>query len=228
MRQTPGATQTFSMPVSSLFRRRWCNVCVAATFALTSVPAFADDAGQREDGHVLAFAMPVADARKTSGFATRRHPIRKTLHFHAGIDLAAPHGTPVRSVADGRVEFAGTRNGYGNVVYIEHGDGRRTTVYAHLSRIDVREGQPVTRGETIGAVGSSGAATGPHLHFEVREGGRPVDPSLLAYLPAVEVAPPMQVAIAPTPPERCLELLMKASLEALDSNELDALRGCAQ
>ena len=228
MRQTPGATQTFSMPVSSPFRRKRCNVCVAAAFALTAGAAYADDAGRVEEGHVLTFAMPVADARKTSGFATRRHPIRKTMHFHAGIDFAAPHGTPVRSVAEGRVEFAGTRNGYGNVVYIEHGNGRRTTVYAHLSRIDVRAGQPVTRGETIGAVGSSGAATGPHLHFEVREDGRPIDPSLLAYLPAVEVAPPKQVAIAATPPERCLELLMKASLEALDPNELDDLRGCAK
>lgn len=216
-------TQTFSMPPISPFRRKRRNVCVAAVLAIAASPVFAGDAAP-----VLAFAMPVADARKTSGFATRRHPIRKTLHFHAGIDFAAPHGTPVRSVADGRVAFAGKRNGYGNVVYIEHGNGHRTTVYAHLSRIDVREGQHVARGETIGAVGSSGVATGPHLHFEVREGGRPIDPSLLAYLPVVEVAPRAQVAIAATPPERCLELLMKASLEALAPDELEALRGCAQ
>ena len=151
------------------------------------------------------------------------------MHFHTGIDFAAPLGTPVRSVAEGRVEFAGTQKGYGNVVYIEHGNGRRTTVYAHLSRIDVREGQSVMRGETIGAVGNSGTATGAHLHFEVRENGRPIDPSLLAYLPAVEVvAPRVQVAMAATAPERCLELLMKASLEALDPNELDDLRGCAK
>lgn len=228
MRHASGDTQTFSMPVSSLFRRKACNVCIAAAFALASGAAFADDAGRMEDGHVLAFAMPVADARKTSGFATRRHPIRKTVHFHAGIDFAAPHGTPVRSVAEGRVEFAGTRKGYGHVVYIEHGNGRRTTVYAHLSRIDVREGQQVMRGETIGAVGSSGVATGPHLHFEVREAGRPIDPASLAYLPAVEVAPRVEVAFATTPPERCLELLMKASLEALAPNELDDLKGCAQ
>jgi len=212
----------------SPFRRRRRNVCVAAAFLLATGPVLAGDAARGEAAPVLAFAMPVIDARKTSGFATRRHPIRKTLHFHAGVDFAAPLGTPVRSVADGRVVFAGKRNGYGNVVYIEHGNGRRTTVYAHLSRIDVGDGQQVLRGETIGAVGKSGTATGAHLHFEVREDGRPIDPSKLAYAPVVDVVSSAQVALATTPPERCLELLVKASLEALETNELEDLRGCTQ
>jgi murein DD-endopeptidase MepM/ murein hydrolase activator NlpD len=104
--------------------------------------------------------MPVEFARTTSGFATRRHPIRKTLHLHAGVDFAAAHGTTVRSVDEGEVEFAGTQGGYGKVVYIRHG-GQRTTVYAHLSRIDVRVGEQVLQGKTIGAVGATGMATGP-------------------------------------------------------------------
>ena len=176
---------------------------------------------------VATLVMPLEFAHKTSGFATRRHPIRKTLHFHAGVDFAAPHGTPVRSVANGTVQFAGTQNGYGKVVHIRHDDGDRTTVYAHLSRIDVREGQSVQPGDNIGAVGSSGLATGPHLHFEVREGGKPVDPLKLAYTPATRTV--ARATFARATPARCLELLTKASLEALDPGEVEILReGCVQ
>jgi murein DD-endopeptidase MepM/ murein hydrolase activator NlpD len=93
------------------------------------------------------------------------------------VDLAAPRGTPVHAVADGRVEFAGVQHGYGNVVYVQHADGRDTTVYGHLSRIDVKMNQRITRGEQIGTVGSTGIATGPHLHFELRVNGSPINPS---------------------------------------------------
>lgn len=95
--------------------------------------------------------------------------------LHRGVDVAAPEGTPVSAMKGGRVTFAGARGGYGNTIIIEHGSNVRT-LYAHLSRIDVRAGQRVRGGEVIGAVGRTGNATGPHLHFEVVRWGRQEDP----------------------------------------------------
>ncbi|WP_375214199.1 peptidoglycan DD-metalloendopeptidase family protein [Aquabacterium sp.] len=129
---------------------------------------------------VRAFlSSPLAFSRVTSGFAMRFHPIQQTWRAHLGVDFGAPTGTPVRSVGDGLVVFAGQQNGYGNVVHIEHSGGR-ATVYAHLSRIDVRRGQRVEQGVRIGAVGATGWATGPHLHFEFKVAGRQVDPMTIA------------------------------------------------
>jgi murein DD-endopeptidase MepM/ murein hydrolase activator NlpD len=118
-------------------------------------------------------------SRVTSGFKMRFHPILNTWRAHNGVDYAAPTGTPVRSVGDGVVEFAGVQNGFGNVVFIRH-RGANTTVYAHLSRINVRKGERVEQGQNIGAVGSTGWATGPHLHFEFRVNGQFVDPMTIA------------------------------------------------
>ncbi len=122
---------------------------------------------------------PVAYTRVSSGFSMRMHPIQKTWRAHLGTDLAAAHGTPVRTVGDGTVEFAGVQNGYGNVVYVAHAN-QHVTVYAHLSRIDVRKGQSVEQGQLIGAVGATGWATGPHLHFEFRVAGKHQDPMTIA------------------------------------------------
>lgn len=124
-------------------------------------------------------ASPMAFSRITSTFKMRFHPILNKWIAHQGVDYAAPTGTPVRSVGDGVVEFAGVQNGYGNVVYIGHRD-HRTTVYAHLSRIDVKRGESVTQSEVIGEVGSTGWATGPHLHFELRINGVYHDPLTVA------------------------------------------------
>ncbi|MGY0196376.1 peptidoglycan DD-metalloendopeptidase family protein [Leptothrix sp. BB-4] len=124
-------------------------------------------------------ASPLAFSRVTSGFSMRFHPILQQWRAHLGVDYAAPTGTPVRSIGDGTVEFAGVQNGYGNVVIVRHG-GEHSTVYAHLSRIGVRVGQKIGQGETLGAVGSTGWATGPHLHFEFKQGGRQVDPIKVA------------------------------------------------
>ena len=124
-------------------------------------------------------ASPMQVSRVTSGFAMRMHPIHQTWRQHLGVDYGAPTGTPVRSVGQGRVEFAGVLGGYGNVVIVDHGRGE-TTLYGHLSRIEVRMGQPVARGQSIGAVGSTGWATGPHLHFEFRENGVHTDPLKVA------------------------------------------------
>jgi murein DD-endopeptidase MepM/ murein hydrolase activator NlpD len=124
-------------------------------------------------------ASPMEFSRVTSGFAMRFHPILQRMRAHRGVDYGAPTGTPVRAVADGQVEFAGRQNGYGNVVQLKHGN-ERSTLYAHLSRIDVRKGQSVEQGQRVGAVGATGWATGPHLHFEFRINGAHVDPLKVA------------------------------------------------
>jgi murein DD-endopeptidase MepM/ murein hydrolase activator NlpD len=124
-------------------------------------------------------ASPMEFSRITSGFAMRMHPLMQTWRQHNGVDYGAPQGTPVRAVGDGVVDFAGWRNGYGNVVELQHGSNR-STLYAHLSRIDVRKGQRAEQGQRLGAVGHTGWATGPHLHFEFRVGGQHLDPLRVA------------------------------------------------
>ena len=124
-------------------------------------------------------ASPMEFSRMTSGFKMRFHPILQTWRAHLGVDYAAPIGTPVRTVADGMVEFAGVQGGFGNVVMVKHG-GSNLTVYAHLSRINVRRGQSVSQGQNVGAVGQTGWATGPHLHFEFRVNGAHRDPLTIA------------------------------------------------
>lgn len=138
-------------------------------------------------------ASPLAFSRVTSGFAMRFHPILQTWRAHLGVDFGAPTGTPVRTVGDGVVSFAGRQNGYGNVVQVQH-SGDRTTVYAHLSRIDVQRGQRVEQGARIGAVGATGWATGPHLHFEFKYGNRQVDPMTIARASESQVLSPQALA----------------------------------
>jgi murein DD-endopeptidase MepM/ murein hydrolase activator NlpD len=111
----------------------------------------------------------------TSGFGRRFHPILKKWRLHTGVDFGAPRGSPIRAAADGIVISAGYSRGYGNRVILDHG-GRISTLYGHCSRLFVSTGQRVRRGQKIAAVGSTGLATGPHLHFEVRVDGRPVNP----------------------------------------------------
>lgn len=124
-------------------------------------------------------ATPLQFSRVSSGFTMRFHPIQHQWKAHLGVDYAAPIGTPVRTVAEGTVEFAGSQNGFGNVVIVKH-TNLEQTVYAHLSRIGVRMGQAVAQGQSIGNVGQTGWATGPHLHFEFRVNGVHQDPSLMA------------------------------------------------
>ena len=139
--------------------------------------AYFDPSGRSRKRAFLA--SPMEFSRVTSGFAMRMHPILQRMRAHLGVDYAAPTGTPVRVVGEGVVDFAGWQNGYGNVVHVRHGSDR-VTVYAHLSRIDVRKGQRVEQGQHIGAVGATGWATGPHLHFEFRVGGVHQDPLKIA------------------------------------------------
>jgi murein DD-endopeptidase MepM/ murein hydrolase activator NlpD len=111
----------------------------------------------------------------TSGFGYRTHPIFGDRRFHSGIDIGAGHGAPVVAAGRGTVVFVGTMSGYGNYIAINHGGGLATT-YAHLSGFSVSNGQSVSRGQRVGSVGCTGFCTGPHLHFEVRVNGSPVDP----------------------------------------------------
>ena len=124
-------------------------------------------------------ASPMEFSRITSGFAMRFHPLQQRWRKHLGVDYAAPTGTPVRTVADGVVSFSGWQNGYGKTIEIDHGNGKGT-LYAHLSRQDVRKGSRVQQGQRIGAVGSTGWSTGPHLHFEFRVNGTHQDPLRVA------------------------------------------------
>lgn len=115
----------------------------------------------------------------TSGFGNRTHPIFGDTRFHAGIDIGAPYGASVIAADAGEVVFTGVLGGYGNAIVVDHGGGLATT-YNHLSAFGVGSGQTVSRGQLIGNVGCTGYCTGPHLHFEVRVNGSPVDP--LPYL----------------------------------------------
>ncbi|MFN7003097.1 MAG: DUF5930 domain-containing protein [Roseinatronobacter sp.] len=125
----------------------------------------------------LPVARPVSAGavRETSGFGMRRHPLTGRSTMHNGLDWAGPRGTPILASADGVVKQAGRQGGYGNLVIIEHAFGIET-YYAHLNSIDVRPGQRVSRGQRIGGMGTTGASTGVHLHYEVRVNGRPVNP----------------------------------------------------
>ncbi len=124
---------------------------------------------------------PVEGARRSSGFGMRFHPILGYSRMHQGIDFAAPSGTPVLASAAGKVVMAGWSGGYGNVIALQHGRNM-VTRYAHLSRISVKVGDTVAQGQRIGAVGSTGLSTGPHLHYEVWVDGKPVNPAEARYL----------------------------------------------
>lgn len=121
----------------------------------------------------LANPSPGSDI--TSTFGTRRDPLLGTAAFHSGMDFRGSMGAPIKATASGKVIFAGRNGGYGNMVEIEHGSGF-TTRYAHMSQIYVSDGDDIEPGMIVGAVGSTGRSTGPHLHYEVRKNGNAVDP----------------------------------------------------
>ena len=126
-----------------------------------------------------AAIIPVSYKRISSDYGWRIHPISRVAKFHTGIDYAAPEGSPVKAAMSGNIVFKGWKGGYGKTVMIRHKNGIET-LYGHLSSfasLDV--GQPVTKGELIGKVGSTGHSTGPHLHFEIRKNGKAVNPALV-------------------------------------------------
>lgn len=121
-----------------------------------------------------SFLMPV-NGKITSGYGYRTHPVYGVKRMHTGVDIAAPHGTPIKAGGDGKVIHAARNGGYGKTVIVDHGNGR-TTLYAHMSSYAVKVGDIVNQGDKIGEVGSTGVSTGNHLHFEVRVNGKHVDP----------------------------------------------------
>jgi len=139
--------------------------------------------------HVNTFpaSWPV-DGRLMGPYGQRIDPFSGEGAYHTGVDISAPTGTPVRASADGIVIHAGRAGGYGRLVIVDHGGGFQT-YYAHLSRFEVVGGQEIRRGELVGLVGSSGRVTAPHLHYEVRNGGAPVNPyRFLTRQPVAQVA----------------------------------------
>lgn len=148
--------------------------------------------GQNRAKSFLRSAL--AFSRVSSGFGGRFHPLLKNWRKHTGVDFAAPRGTPIWATADGTVEFAGVKGGYGNVIEIRH-TGGITTLYAHMSGFasGVRRGTRVSQGQTIGYVGATGWATGPHLHYEFKVSGIHQDPLRVA-LPKAEPLAPKHLA----------------------------------
>lgn len=144
--------------------------------ANTVLQKLGDVQAYREGLERLPIARPVtASVRQTSGFGMRRHPLTGRNKMHSGLDWAGARGTAILAAADGIVKTAERQRGYGNIVVIQHEFGLET-YYAHLNSIDVREGQRVSRGQKIGGMGTTGASTGVHLHYEVRVNGQPVNP----------------------------------------------------
>jgi len=172
------------------------------------------------DGNNLRKAFmraPLEFSRVSSGFGMRVHPIAKAWRAHQGIDYAAPTGTRVRAVGDAVVEHAGPRGGYGNVVILRH-QGQYSTVYAHLSRVAVKRGTRVSQNDTIGFVGQTGWATGPHLHYEFRIGGHARNPfsiAMPAALPVPAAERPAFLAHA-APLVARLDLLANSNLALLE------------
>jgi murein DD-endopeptidase MepM/ murein hydrolase activator NlpD len=144
---------------------------VAATASVTEPAAMPNENVPRLPSEVQ---VPVY-GRITSRFGMRDHPILETERFHTGVDIAVPTGEDIRPMMSGMVVFAGVKGGYGNLVEIDHGNGMRTR-YGHLSDTLVKVGDYLSANQVLGLAGQTGYATGPHLHFEVRQNGQPIDP----------------------------------------------------
>jgi murein DD-endopeptidase MepM/ murein hydrolase activator NlpD len=150
--------------------------------------SFAEIMGFIKNKEVLLASTPAIQPvsnkdlnRIASGFGYRIDPVYKTVKMHAGLDFAAPQGTPIYATANGTIMVAGNLgNGYGNHVIINHGYGYET-LYGHMYRVKARNRQRIKRGEIIGYVGSTGKSTGPHLHYEVHKNDRPLDPVYFFY-----------------------------------------------
>ena len=132
-----------------------------------------------------SLVYPLMGPRASSDFGPRKHPInKKRQHHHDGVDLAAPRGAIIRSIAAGTVIYADPYGGYGNLIVVRHHSGF-TSHYGHCETLKVRIGERIVAGEVIATVGSTGASTGPHLHFEIRQDGKPHSPE--KYLPGLDV-----------------------------------------
>lgn len=165
-----------ALGVADLIVRRVSNPTGAAapTGPAASAPAAPSNEPPTAESEVPDFRLPV-QAPVSSGFGPRRDPFTREVRFHKGIDLAAPEGLTVRAALGGEVVFAGRDGAYGNTVVLRHPGGLQTR-YAHLRSLSVRPGDVVSNEQSLGVVGSTGRATGAHLHFEVSREGKAVDP----------------------------------------------------
>jgi murein DD-endopeptidase MepM/ murein hydrolase activator NlpD len=175
------------------------------------IAALVDGAGISIPDLTVLSTDPVAHA-ESSGFGWRDDPIRHTRSFHSGTDFRGQPGTPVVAAGDGIVRFCGRLGGYGNVIDIDHGGGV-VTRYAHLRRIETRRDVAVTAGEPIGQVGSTGRATGPHLHFEVRLDGAPVSPIAAMSVASLQRESPLAGRLA--------ALVLSPELQATAESDVD-------
>ncbi|MBO4740030.1 MAG: M23 family metallopeptidase, partial [Bacteroidales bacterium] len=132
---------------------------------------------QQKEGFTI---QPVAYSRISSPYGYRVHPVLQTVRMHTGIDYAAPEGTPIKAAADGVITFKGWKGGYGHTVMVRHNNGIET-LYAHMSEVKAVQGHKIKRGELVGYVGSSGLAQAPHLHYEVLQNGKRVNPVYFFY-----------------------------------------------
>jgi murein DD-endopeptidase MepM/ murein hydrolase activator NlpD len=162
--------------------------------AFDRLASIAETGGFRIPDLTVLTTEPVENS-ESSGFGWREDPIKHIRKFHNGADLRGKAGTPVLAAGDGVVIFSGEQNGYGNCVFVDHGGGV-VTRYAHLRRIDAKLNAAVIAGQRVGQVGSTGRTTGPHLHFEVRLDGRPVDPPTAMTVAELERESPIAGRIA--------------------------------
>jgi murein DD-endopeptidase MepM/ murein hydrolase activator NlpD len=167
-RQKAGALKGVNQDLAELERQE--DQILAESRALTGVITGSSGSGQGTGSLIYPVNGPI-----TSPFGWRIHPILGYKKFHTGVDFGVGYGTPILAADSGTVIYSTWMGGYGNVIIVDHGDGL-STLYAHQSSLAVGTGARVTRGQTVGYVGSTGFSTGPHLHFEVRVNGNPVDP----------------------------------------------------
>lgn len=156
-----------------------CNRLYVQSLSMDEVYEMARNKQERMASMPAIMPVKKTDCKVVSGFGYRYHPILRYMRMHTGIDLSARTGTPVYATGDGVVEEAGSGaegfSGYGTVCVIDHGFGFKT-LYAHLGKVTVRKGQKVRRGEQIGTLGSSGLSQGPHVHYEVIQNNKKVNP----------------------------------------------------
>lgn len=169
-----------------LKRRLTCSVLAASSLALiinlsstTSSYAASPEIGLKAlIPGITGIVYPLIGTRVSSRFGGRKHPVLKVHRHHSGVDLAAPKGTPIRAILEGHVVFADPYGGYGNLVVVKH-KNEYTSHYGHCDQIKVKTGQWVKAGHILGTVGTTGRVSGPHLHFEIRNNGKVLDPESL-------------------------------------------------
>jgi len=154
---------------------------------------------------------PMKFGKMTSGYSIRRfHPVSKRYKAHTGIDYGAPRGTPIMATANGRVAFAGWKGGYGKLIIVKHPNGYQT-YYGHCSRLLKKRGQLVEQGQVIARVGKTGVATGPHVHYEVRVAGKPINPNRVKKSRGKPLSPELLAQFRQTVDERLV--LVESLLE---------------